>query len=320
MFCYQKNRLFYLFPLLLSLALGCAKMPDPWVDVPGKFKVLVSFPPLYSMVKSIAGDRAAVISLCTTTGPHDYAFNAKDTILLRRADLFFYNGLDLDDLFVGRLAKDVSNPNLKFSSLGKKVPKNLRIESKEVKPGHEGHNHGSFDPHIWLGIRQSLLMINAIRDELSLLDPEAADEYKNRAASLAASLEEIQKEGITLLEGKKNKVIVTFHESLGYFASSFGIEIAGVIQKAPGDSPNALELAKIVQMCVEKKPSLIAVEPQYPRTTSAKLLQEELKKKGIEIPLVEIDPLETCTQADLAPKWYEIKYKQNLEALAKNLQ
>jgi ABC-type Zn uptake system ZnuABC Zn-binding protein ZnuA len=272
------------------------------------------------MVKSIAGDRVAVISLCTTTGPHDYAFNAKDTILLRKADLFFYNGLDLDDIFVGRLAKDASNPNLKFSNLGKKVPKTLRIESKEVKPGHEGHNHGSFDPHIWLGIRQSFLMINAIRDELSLLDPEAAEEYKNRAASLAATLEEIQKEGITLLEGKKNKVIVTFHESLGYFASSFGIEIAGVIQKAPGDSPNALELAKIVQMCVEKKPSLIAVEPQYPRTTSAKLLQEELKKKGIEIPLVEIDPLETCTQADLAPKWYEIKYKQNLEALAKNLQ
>lgn len=320
MFCHQKHRLFYLFPLLLSLALGCAKMPDPWLEVPGKFKVLVSFPPLYGMVKSVAGDRAAVISLCTTTGPHDYAFNAKDTILLRKADLFFYNGLELDNLFVERLAKDSSNPKLKFSSLGKKVPKNLRIESKEEKPGHEGHNHGSFDPHIWLGVRQSLLMINAIRDELSLLDPEAAEEYKNRAASLAATLEEIQKEGITLLEGKKNKVIVTFHESLGYFASSFGIEIAGVIQKAPGDSPNALELAKIVQMCVEKKPSLIAVEPQYPRTTSAKLLQEELKKKGLEIPLVEIDPLETCTQADLAPKWYEIKYKQNLEALAKNLQ
>lgn len=320
MFCHQKHRLFFLFPLLLSLALGCAKMPDPWLEVPGKFKVLVSFPPLYSMVKSVAGDRAAVISLCTTTGPHDYAFNAKDTILLRKADLFFYNGLELDNLFVERLAKDSSNPKLKFSSLGKKVPKNLRIESKEEKPGHEGHNHGSFDPHIWLGVRQSLFMINAIRDELSLLDPEAAEEYKNRAASLAATLEEIQKEGITLLEGKKNKVIVTFHESLGYFASSFGIEIAGVIQKAPGDSPNALELAKIVQMCVEKKPSLIAVEPQYPRTTSAKLLQEELKKKGLEIPLVEIDPLETCTQADLAPKWYEIKYKQNLEALAKNLQ
>lgn len=320
MFCHQKHRLFFLFPLLLSLALGCAKMPDPWLEVPGKFKVLVSFPPLYSMVKSVAGDRAAVISLCTTTGPHDYAFNAKDTILLRKADLFFYNGLELDNLFVERLAKDSSNPKLKFSSLGKKVPKNLRIESKEEKPGHEGHNHGSFDPHIWLGVRQSLFMINAIRDELSLLDPEAAEEYKNRAASLAATLEEIQKEGITLLEGKKNKVIVTFHESLGYFASSFGIEIAGVIQKAPGDSPNALELAKIVQMCVEKKPSLIAVEPQYPKTTSAKLLQEELKKKGIEIPLVEIDPLETCTQADLAPKWYEIKYKQNLEALAKNLQ
>ena len=104
MFSQQKYLLFYAFALLLPLSLGCAQMPDPWLEVPGKFKVLVSFPPIYSMVKSIAGDRAAVISLCTTTGPHDYSFNVKDTILLRKADLFFYNGLDLDDLFVGRLA------------------------------------------------------------------------------------------------------------------------------------------------------------------------------------------------------------------------
>lgn len=314
----------YIVTLVLFMGLlfpfGCTQMPDPWLEVPGKFKILVSFPPIYSMVKSIVGERAGVISLCTTTGPHDYAFNPKDTILLRKADLFFYNGLDLDNLFVERLARDASNPKIKFCSLGKKIPKNLRIESKEQKPGHEGHNHGSFDPHIWLGIPQTLLMINAIRDELSLLDPEGAEDYKSRASNLAAAIEELQKDGKSKLGGKKNKVIVTFHESLGYLGLSFGVEIAGVIQKSPGDTPNAVELAKIVQLCVEKKPSLIAVEPQYPKTTSAKILQEELKKRGMEIPLVEIDPLETCNVADLAAGWFEDKYKQNLEALVKNLQ
>ncbi len=318
---FVKNTLILtVLPIFLLLS-GCSFMPDPWQGLPGKIKVLVSFPPIYSLVKSIAGDRAAVISICTTTGPHDYTFNAQDTILLRKADLFFYNGLDLDNLFVERLSKDASNPKLQFCRLSNKIPKSQRIETKEIKTGpHAGHNHGSFDPHLWLGMTQVLLMINAIRDELSSIDPEGAEAYKLSAANLYAEVEQIQKDGKSALENKKNKVMVTFHESLSYMASSFGIEIAGVIQKAPGGEPNSPELAAIVKLCLDKRPSFIAVEPQYPRSSSAKLLQEELKKKGLEIPLVEIDPLETCIPNELAAGWFEKKYKQNLEALTKNFQ
>src|SRR5437868_14381356 len=93
---------------------GCGSMPDGWEDQPGPPRVLVSFPPLYSFVKSVAGDQAGVISLCTTEGPHDYQFNANQTIALKRADLFFANGLTLDDKFTDRMAEGARNKKLLY--------------------------------------------------------------------------------------------------------------------------------------------------------------------------------------------------------------
>lgn len=75
-----------------------------------------------------------------------------------------------------------------------------------------------------------------------------------------------------------------------------------------------------MKLCLEKKPALIAVEPQYPKTSSARLLQDELKKKGLSIPLVEIDPLETCSAGELSADWFLKKLVQNLETLEKHLQ
>ena len=39
---------------------GCSRIEDPWKGVQGQPRVLVTFPPLYSMVRQIAGDEAAV--------------------------------------------------------------------------------------------------------------------------------------------------------------------------------------------------------------------------------------------------------------------
>lgn len=298
-------------------------MPDPWKDIPGKIRVLSSFPPIFSMVKTIGGERVASLCLCTTTGPHEYTFNSKDSILVRKADVFFSNGFDLDNLFVDRLSKDSGNRSLKLIRLANKIPKAKRIASQEhnedEKGAHAHHHHGAYDPHVWLGIPQAIIMIEGIRDELCLLDPEDAENYKIRSKGLIDSLEQTQKTFQEKFQNRKNKVIVTFHESLGYMASSFGLEIAAVIQKTPGDEPNSPELTKIVKLCLEKKPALIAVEPQYPKTSSARLLQDELKKKGLSIPLVEIDPLETCTVGELSGDWFLKKLAQNLETLEKHL-
>src|SRR5947209_14116122 len=87
----------------LSMLAGCTKYPDPWEGKSGPPRVLVSFPPLYCFVKNVAGPHVGLISLCTTTGPHHYQYNVQDLLYLRHADLFFANGLTLDEQFTNKL-------------------------------------------------------------------------------------------------------------------------------------------------------------------------------------------------------------------------
>src|SRR5262249_33349045 len=134
----------------------------------------------------------------------------------------------------------------------------------------------------------------------------------------------LHKEGKEMLRDKKVRRIVSFHEALGYFARSFGLEIADVIETAAGKEPSAPHLAEIVKRCqnTEEPVAAIAVEPQYPKSTAAKAVQKELQAKGLNIPLVEIDPMETAEAADLEKEgagWYEARMRKNLEALAKTL-
>ena len=77
-------------------------------------------------------------------------------------------------------------------------------------------------------------------------------------------------------------------------------------------------LARLLKLIEEQKVHVLAVEPQYPKTTSAQVLSNELKKKGVaNVSLVEIDPLETATEQDLKdPEWFVRKMRENLENLA----
>jgi zinc transport system substrate-binding protein len=120
-----------------------------------------------------------------------------------------------------------------------------------------------------------------------------------------------------MLKDKKNRRFVSFHGSLTYFAKTFDLEIADIIQKVPGQEPTASELAKLVEACKANKVRVIAVEPQYSGQSSAIRILDELKRQGVEDPvLVELDPLETALDSELNAGWYEKKMLENLRNLA----
>src|ERR1700761_9283763 len=83
-------------PLLM---LGCGSKTNPaaqdWPDKPGP-KVVVSFAPLYCFAANVAGDDAVVKNMMGATGPHDFQPTDTDARLVRHADLFLINGLELD--------------------------------------------------------------------------------------------------------------------------------------------------------------------------------------------------------------------------------
>jgi zinc transport system substrate-binding protein len=303
---------------------GCGKAPDPWQDIPGgPTRVVACFPPLFCFAKSVAGRDAAVMSLLMTTGPHEYEPGGLDPLTLQKADLFLANGLGLDNKVIN-MARSSGNPHLRIIQLAHAIPQNMLLEMGENeehekehgKEGHE-HHHGDHDPHVWLGIPEAVLMVERIRDALKKQDPEHAAGFDKRSAAYVAELRDLQAYGKKALAGKKNRKFIATHESLAYFSRAFGLELVDTIQPQPGIEADAVKLAQLVEVCKKDKIRVLAVEPQYSRTT-AETLRRQLAALKLPVEIVEVDPLETA-DPPLEPDLYVRKMRENIDVLARNL-
>lgn len=310
-------------PWMLTFLAGCSVDPSRnpyWPDHPGP-KVVVSFAPLYCFVANVAGDDAVVKNVMTTTGPHDFNPTDEDARLLRHADLFFINGLDLDNRTAQAMKQGVENPRLRIIDVGSRLEESLLLEGAcrhEHAPG-EPHDHGH-DPHVWLGPTRVIRMVEIIRDTLKEADPSNASNYERRATEYITRLKQLKADGLALLADKKERKLVTFHESMNYFADEFKLTVFDVVQQKAGVEPNADDIKKLLKRCEVAGVGLIAVEPQYTRNASARTILEDLQRRGIpDARFVEFDPLETVPPSELTPDWYERKMRQNLHYLAEAL-
>jgi zinc transport system substrate-binding protein len=302
---------------------------NPWASAGNKPKVLVSFAPLYSFAANVAGPDAEVKCLLTTAGPHTHGDATPPQIdLARGCDVFFINGLGLEDEADGiatKLQKVAANPKWNVVNLGSKIdPKWLHEGEPEHGHGkeeHADHDH-DMDPHVWLSIRCAKAMVARIRDELKRLDPAHADGYDGRAAGYLKKLDRLEADGKAMLANKQEKTILAFHDSLGYFGETYGLKIAGSIEVSPGKEPTTDKLNQIIRLAQEHKARVIAVEPQFPKHTSAEAIRNALrglKDNPVEAEFAEVDPLETCDEAELSADLYEAVMRKNLAALEKAL-
>lgn len=313
------------FWALCILQSGCSTAPDFWREAsPGQKKILVSFPPLYCITHAVAGKDAYVLCMLTSQGPHDYDGSPTDAVKVSKADLFIYNGLTLDDAFAERMLRNQSPP-VKDLNVGKTIENSaheLLLEAHEhVDVDGAKHKHGDHDPHLWLGPRQAVAMTKIIAAELGKVDPANQKGYEERADQFIEELKKLEEYGKKAFEGKKHKSIVTMHESLGYFAQAFGLKIVGAIQARPGMDPDAKNLAKLKKLSVEQDVRLFAVEPQYSKR-QAETLQNSLKRDGIDVRIVLIDPLETAPVAEGKrynpdPGYYLQRMRENIDTLAR---
>lgn len=328
----RRSYLMALFGFMtLPILSGCSKPPNFWEDAtPGQKRILVSFPPLYSMTHAVAGEDAYVLSMLSSQGPHGYEHGTSDILKLNHADLFIYNGLTLDDNFVEKLKNSHKNKSLVMLNVGDTLlHQNKKLILKGDPAQHHGHDHGpganhqhgEEDPHLWLGPKQAMAMTRIIAAKLGEIDPPNAKKFEKRADAFVAKLKDLQDEGAKAFEGKHVHML-TMHESFGYFADAFNLEIVGAIQKIPGLDPDDATRAKLVKLCKEKHVTVIAVEPQY-STKQAETLRDTLKRAGVDVQIVMLDPLET---ADLPagkknpdPEYYLKKMRENIDTLAKAL-
>ena len=101
----------------------------------------------------------------------------------------------------------------------------------EGEDEHKGHGHGVEDPHFWFDPHQVKLAVNEIKARLSVLDPDGADGYVANASEYNAQLDELDAWTLEQIAAvpDSQRFLVTSHDSFGYFADRYGLEVVGVI-------------------------------------------------------------------------------------------
>ena len=155
-------------------------------------------------------------------------------------------------------------------------------EHEEDDHGH-AHDHGDEDPHFWFDTELAAAAISAIADELSHLNPAAADVFSDRLDLYLDQIEEADAEVRALLEGvpDNQRLLVTFHDAFGYFARRYGLEVAGFVVEGPEQGISAGALTELIELIEHEGVTTVFHEPQFDSSILDTVADETGAGRGI---------------------------------------
>ena len=301
--------------LSLSLLTGCGTQPADTAADDGRLRVLTSFYPMYDFACKIGGDCIDVTNMVPSgTEPHDWEPSTNDLKNLEKADVFIYNGADMepwaDDLLVSR------SDTLHVVEASENVELRTTDGEHEHAHEHEGadHHHGDFDPHVWLDPENAKIEMEAIRDALCAADPENSTVFQSNYEKYAAELDALDAEFREKLAPLPNRTIVVAHEAFGYLCDAYGLTQVGIEGLSPDSEPDPGRMAEVIDFVRDHSISTIFFE----ELVSPKVAEAIASETGAQAKMLR--PLEGLSdeQAAAGADYFSVMH-DNLAALMEAL-
>ena len=234
----EKTGLLLILAVALSLILGaCQGAPSSPVSSSSaaQLRVLAVETFLADIGQNVAGERLKVESLLPLgADPHAFQPSPADIAKVSECQVLITNGAGFES-FLGKLLEAAGNgPQLIVACEGltSRIP-------GEVE-----------DPHFWLDPILVIRYTENIRDGFILADPAGKELYLRNAASYIEKLRALDRWMMDQVQQIpiEKRLLVTNHESLGYFADRYSFRLVGtVIPSFSTDSaPSAFQMAQLV--------------------------------------------------------------------------
>ncbi|KHF39076.1 metal ABC transporter substrate-binding protein [Halalkalibacter okhensis] len=230
-----------------------------------KLQVVTSFSILGDLAEQVAGDRADVEYLVPIgEEPHEYEAVPSDFQKVSDADVFYVNGLGLEE-WLERLVQNTGDVPI--------VPVSAGVSPLPIA-GEEGE-----DPHAWLDVTNAIKYVENIRDDLIERDPEGADEYKANALAYIEELEELHTWIQTEVEGVDERVIAVSENAFQYFGEQYGFETYGIWELNSHEEGTPGQIATLVEIVKERNLPAVFVET----TVDSRYMETVARDAGVDI-------------------------------------
>jgi zinc/manganese transport system substrate-binding protein len=256
-------RVVFLLLLAVALALATAGCGDPEGEDGaggGETAAVATTTIVGDLVRSVGGDRVHVDTLVPAgADPHEHEPRPSDAVALADAELVVKSGGDLDE-WLDDLIESAGGDAAELTLL-------------------DSVRRMGDDPHWWQDPRNAILAVEAIRDALAEADPDGRREYERNAAAYVRQLRTLDEEIRRCMERvpPEQRKLVTTHDSLGYFAERYGLEVIGSV--IPSLSTQAQPSAKDVEALVEQIEDE-GVETVFPEAAVSQRLERAISRES----------------------------------------
>jgi len=227
------RRFFTIWILIIFVISACTQNASSTGETDSA--ILTSTTILADITRNIAGDRISVESLLSIgADPHSYQPTPRDVVQVADSKLLIINGADYEHFIESLIGNAGGKRNIIEASAGI----SLRDDAEGI------------DPHMWLDPNNVVIYVENIREALTQFDPDGAAIYTSNADAYIAELKNLDvwiKEQVSQIPSER-KLLITNHESLGYFADRYGFMITGTVVESfsSGASPSAEQMAGLI--------------------------------------------------------------------------
>lgn len=206
----------------------------------GNLKVLAVETFLGDIAQNVAGDRVKVDTLIPVgLDPHSFEPTPQDIARIADSNVLIVNGFGLEEWLQPVLDNAGGSRLVIVATNG--------LPGRTPRPGEPV---GTTDPHFWLDLTKVLTYVENIRFGLSQVDPNGAAIYARNSSAYEAKLKNLDqwvKTQVSQVPPEK-RLLVTNHESFGYYADHYGFQIVGTIipSVSPDASPSAQQLSQLI--------------------------------------------------------------------------
>ena len=284
----------YLVLLLVAIVglAACSSQKSSSDSSSSKLNVVATNSIIADITKNIAGDKINLHSIVPVgQDPHEYEPLPEDIKKTSKADLIFYNGINLETGGNAWFTKLVENAQ-------KKENKDYYAVSEGVDVIYlEGQNEkGKEDPHAWLNLENGIIYAQNIAKRLIEKDPDNKATYEKNLKAYVEKLTALDKEAKEKFNNipEEKKMIVTSEGCFKYFSKAYNVPSAYIWEINTEEEGTPDQIKSLVEKLRKTKvPSLFvesSVDDRPMKTVSkdtnipiyAKIFTDSIAEKGEE--------------------------------------
>ncbi len=223
--------------------IGCTAQPQRLVN-DDKIDIVCTSFPIYDWVNEAIGENAERfnVSLLAQNGDfHSFQPAAADMVKIHICDLLVCIG-GISEQWIDDVVKYRGIQTLRLFDT---VPENEKLSADgnhNHDADHEGHSDNEYDEHIWLSLRFAEKMVNAICQEISVLDKQGESVYQNNAEKYIKRLKVLDNEYKKAVAESEDKTII-FADRFPflYLTEDYGVESVAAFPGCSTDTDASFE-------------------------------------------------------------------------------